>query len=403
MIFPNMPRFLREGDKITLATKISNLTDELLDGTAQLLLFDALTMKPIDALFFNQNNSKSFTCGKKGSTQVSFDIQVPFGIQAVVYRITAQSGNFSDGEENALPVLTNRMLVTETLPLPIRGGKSKDFIFEKLKNNKSKTLTNHSLTLEITSNPVWYAIQALPYLMEYPYECAEQTFSRLYANALATQIANSNPEIKKVFDTWKNTPAELSNLEKNQEVKNILLEETPWVRDAQDETQRKKRIGILFDLELMSNQYAVTLEKLKEMQLSDGGFSWFKGARESDIYITQHIVAGFGKLDHLKVEKVRNDATLWTMLRKAVAFLDADLAKRYNYLVENKNNIHEYQRFSPIDAHYFYARSFFKDIPIAKESKIAFDFYAENIAKFWVGQTYYDKWLICFGLTSFWK
>ena len=127
------------------------MTDELLDGTAQLLLFDALTMKPIDVLFFNQNNSKSFTCGKKGSTQVSFDIQVPFGIQAVVYRITAQSGNFSDGEENALPVLTNRMLVTETLPLPIRGGKSKDFIFEKLKNNKSKTLTNHSLTLEITA------------------------------------------------------------------------------------------------------------------------------------------------------------------------------------------------------------------------------------------------------------
>jgi len=88
-----------------------------------------------------------------------------------------------------VPVLTNRMLVTETMPLPVRSKETKHFTMDKLVNNKSTTLSNYKLSLEFTSNPAWYAIQALPYLMEYPYECVEQVFSRYYANSIATFIA----------------------------------------------------------------------------------------------------------------------------------------------------------------------------------------------------------------------
>src|SRR5690606_3730889 len=158
----------------------------------------------------------------------------------VKYKVIAKAGNFSDGMQNALPVLSNRTLVTETMPMWVRSGQSKTFVLEKLKNNTSKTLEHHRLTLEITSNPAWYAVQALPYLMEYPYECNEQTFARLYANALASHVANSNPRIKEVFQQWKSlksSDALLSNLEKNQELKSLLIQETPWLRDAQSEAE----------------------------------------------------------------------------------------------------------------------------------------------------------------------
>src|SRR5690606_1797001 len=130
-------------------------------------------------------------------------IKIPEGTQALTYRVVAKAGAFSDGEEMVIPVVTNRTMVTETLPLPIRGHQQKTFNSHKLKDNQSSTLKHFKYTLEFTSNPAWYAIQALPYLMEYPYECTEQIFSRYYANSIATHIANSNPQIKKVFDAWK--------------------------------------------------------------------------------------------------------------------------------------------------------------------------------------------------------
>ena len=200
MIMPNPPRFLREGDEIYFTAKVSNLSDSSLSGSATLQLFDAFTMKPIDALFENSDNIKSFTAEKGMSEGLSWRLKVPLGqVDAIVYRVIAKSGKFSDGEENALPILTNRMLVTETLPLPVKGHETKTFLLKKLMENKSSTLQNYNLTLEFTANPAWYAIQALPYMMEYPYECIEQVFNRFYANSIATHIANSSPKIKKII------------------------------------------------------------------------------------------------------------------------------------------------------------------------------------------------------------
>ncbi|EPR73104.1 hypothetical protein ADIWIN_1885 [Winogradskyella psychrotolerans RS-3] len=239
MVIPNAPRFLREGDEITISTKIANLTDNELSGVAQLILTDAVTGKSIDTELSNSNNTSNFIVDAKGNTQVSWSLNIPKNIQAVQYKVIAKAGDFSDGEQNALPVLSNRMLVTETLPMWIRSNQTKTFTLDKLKNNTSTTLSHHKLTLEMTSNPAWYAVQALPYLMEYPYECNEQTFSRYYANALAQHIVKSNPKIEAVFNQWKSTDALLSNLEKNQELKSLLIQETPWLRDAESETEQK--------------------------------------------------------------------------------------------------------------------------------------------------------------------
>ena len=181
----------------------------------------------------NVNVDQAFDIASKQSQSFSWRLQIPDGMGFLTYKAVGSTGRLSDGEEGYLPVLSRRILVTESLPLPIRGATTKDFNFTKLlESGGSDSLRHQSLTVQMVSNPAWYAVLALPYLMEYPYECTEQTFNRLYANALARHIANADPKIRRVFDQWKGTEALDSPLEKNQDLKAVMLEETPWVRDS---------------------------------------------------------------------------------------------------------------------------------------------------------------------------
>jgi len=405
MVVPNQPRFFRENDKMKFSAKISSLVDKELSGQAQLQFFDALTMKPVDDLMKSKVQSQNFTLKPKQSTKLEWSIEIPEGLQAITYRIVAKSGAFSDGEEMVLPVVTNRMLVTETMPLPIRGKQTKTFKLDKLVNNKSTTLRHQRYTLEFTSNPAWYAIQALPYLMEYPYDCVEQTFSKYYANSIASHIANSNPRIKQVFDTWKNIQPDalLSNLEKNQELKSALLEETPWVLQAKDESQRKRMVGVLFDLNRMAGEQARALDKIVKAQAPNGGFSWFPGFPE-DRYMTQHIIAGMGHLDVMGVKSVREDDKTWGMVTNAVEYLDRQIKRDYDDLKDlarqkkidlNDNHI------GYIQYHYLYIRSYFKDITIPSGTKEAFDYYLGQAKKYWLSTNMYMQGMTCLALHRF--
>ena len=181
------------------------MTKENKTGNAILLLYDAATNNPIDAVTLNQNNIKPYSCGSKQSVIVSWTITIPEGIQGLRYKVIAKSGNISDGEENILPVLSNKILVTESIPIWVRGNTKREFTFTNLKNNTSTSLQNQALAVEYTSNPVWIALQSLPYLMNYPYECAEQTFAKYYGNCIAENILNQNPKVAALFDKWKNT------------------------------------------------------------------------------------------------------------------------------------------------------------------------------------------------------
>jgi len=405
MVVPNPPRFFRESDKITFSAKITNLSEKDLSGSAQLELFDAMTMKPVDEWLGNKTKVISFETAKGTSASVSWTLDIPFGLDAVTYRIVAKADNFSDGEENTLPVLTNRMLVTETMPLPIRSNQTKNFTLDKLANNKSTTLTNYKLTLEFTSNPAWYAIQALPYLMEYPWECAEQVFSRVYANSIATHIANSNPKIKQVFDTWaKYEPnALLSNLDKNEELKSLMLEETPWVNEAKDEGERKRRVGVLFEINRMTKELNKAIGKLAKMQYSNGGWPWFDGMPE-DRYMSQYIIEGFGHLDHLGIKNIRDDYAVWDMVVKGISYMDYMNKKDYEYLLEEAkagriklSDNHLWQ----ININYLYTRSYFKDIPIPEDNKEAFEYFKGQAEKYWLDYNRHLQGMIALGLNRY--
>lgn len=401
MVFPNAPRFLREGDKIVFSAKISNLTNNQLSGIAQLQLTNPITGKEINTDLKNTDNTRNFTVDKDGNTNVSWSLTIPTTVKAVQYKVVAKAGDFSDGEQNALPVLSNRMLVTETLPIWVRSNQTKTFTLDKLKNNTSTTLKNHKLTLEMTSNPAWYAVQALPYLIEYPYECAEQTFSRYYANTLASFIANSNPRIQEVFNSWKSSDALLSNLEKNQELKSLIIQETPWLRDAQSETEQKKRIALLFDLNTIKNQQKKSINKLKDMQFSNGGFPWFKGSKYPNAFITNYIISGFGHLNKLGVTKLDNATE--KMLTKAIKFLDGEINEQYQELLKRAAKIkaekgqkkcEEYLKQNHLGyfaLQYLYMRSFYADISLSKETQKAVDYYKNQSAVYWNDFNLYGK------------
>jgi hypothetical protein len=241
MVEPNPPRFVREGDAIEFTVKVSNQSAARQAGTVRLSFSNARTLASVEGRL---QPAGPLTSSRPGSECVSgpgqeahFDIPskelktfswrivVPDGMGFLTYKAVGSTGKLSDGEEGYLPVLSRRILVTESLPLPIRGKQTKEFQFRKLLDSgKSDALKNQSLTLQMVSRPAWYAVMALPYLMEYPHACTEQTFNRLYANALAKYIADSDPKIRRVFDLWKGTKTLDSPMEKNQDLKAVMIE-----------------------------------------------------------------------------------------------------------------------------------------------------------------------------------
>ena len=408
MIVPNAPRFLREGDTMDFSAKVVSVSDKRLRGYVTLEFLNAVNNQPVQMMVdggrdgarpVSTTGHMQYDIEPGSSQEVHFRIVVPEDVPAVTYRIIAHNTIpeevAGDGEEKTLPVLTNRMMVTESMPFYISGKGSKTFTFDKLQNSfgatdgrdgarpVSTTLKHYSLTLECTPNPVWYAIQAMPYMMEYPHDCNEQMFSRYYANALATHILKANPVIEEVFNRWQTESPEAfcSALEKNSELKQIMLEETPWVLDAQREGTNKQALASMFDFKRMSKEESATLKKLQQAQNGDGGWPWFAGGKSSD-FITRHIVAGFG---HLKALGVSTDVANRT-LRNAVSYMDEQMYQRY---LDRKKYHYTYVD----ETHYLYARSFYYD-KLSKQHQAAYDTAYNVLLSEWKSESFYTQAMI---------
>lgn len=377
MVQPNPPRFLREGDLLEFTVKVSNASDTPQTGRVRLNFTEALSAQSADRALGIRAPELDFDVPPKESRSFSWRIEVPDGLGFLTYKAVAASTRVSDGEEGCLPVLSRRIFVTESLPLPIRGPATKKFTFTSLaKSGKSDTLQHQSLTVQMVSNPAWYAVMALPFLMEFPHECSEQTFNRFYANTLARFIANADPRIRRVFEQWKNTPALDSPLEKNQDLKSVLIQETPWLRQAQSESQARRNVGLLFDENRLTYETSQALRKLTEMQLGDGLWPWFPGGRGNE-YITLYIVTGFGRLRHLGA-----DPQIQPALR-AIGRLDTWMEERYREILRHSDK--EAYVPSSTDALYLYGRSFFlKDRPIANPHQEAVEFFLARARQHWL-------------------
>jgi len=374
MVQPNPPRFVREADRLEFTIKVSNQSPTRQTGTVRLSFTEARSGETVNAKLGLVATDQTFALAAGESTSLSWQITIPDEIGYLNYKAVGSTGRLSDGEEGWLPVLSRRVLVTESMPLPIRGQQTKEFQFQKLlQSESSDTLSHQSLTVQMASNPSWYAVMALPYLMEYPHQCSEQVFSRLYANALARQLTQSDPRIEQIFRQWRGTPALDSPLEKNEELKSVILEETPWVRQANQESQARRNVAILFDQNRLDEETRRAVQQLSVMQLSDGLWPWFPGGRGNE-YITLYITTGFGRMRHLGIE-VDMTAAIRSLTR-----LDAWSSEIYSSIKDRDRN-----RLSPLIALYLYGRSFFmRDVPVAPEHQVAFEYWQQQARQHWL-------------------
>lgn len=329
MLQPNMPRFVRVGDKANIAASLMNLSDKGVKGIVRMELFNPETEK----VFYSQKQKFDVKGGETGHVNFTFEVSDKYAVMAC--RMVADGDTFSDGEQRYIPVLTDKQWVTETVPLNVNGEGAHTFSLENLFNKHSKTASEQRLTVEFTAHPAWYAVQALPVVAHPQNEDALSWATAYYAHSLAAYIVKENPRIKQVFDSWKaqggTKETFMSNLQKNQELKNILLAETPWLAEATNEAEQKQRIATLFDLNTMNSQLAVSVEKLGELQNADGAWSWYKGMQGSR-YVTTQVMEMLVRLNALTHQDA--DSRMQPMIQKGFEYLGKQAAEEYKSMKE---------------------------------------------------------------------
>ncbi len=403
MITANAPRFLREGDTIRVQARINNLSGKPLNVTASLMVLNALTGQPVSQSLIQSSLQTTATVAAGQGQAVGWTLVIPSGLDAVTCRFSAQAGSFTDGEEFTLPILPNRMLVTDSKPFWVNGAETRTVKLSEL-TSLNRPAQHERLTVEVTSNPSWYALQSLPYLMEQRYESSEQLFSRLYANTLAAYIVGSKPAFRQVISEWQKNPPK-SPLATNEELKAVALENSPWLASARSETERQAQLGQLLDANRMENEQRRAFTKLEQLQTPDGGFRWFSGM-EPDLSMTLHILSGFGHLAKLDQSagavQFPDDlrSSVADMQANAIRYVDAEMKRR----VEDQKKADAQKKGKIIGPRYFsatqylYARSFYRDKPVDK-SLLAY--LTAQVVADWTSQSLQGQALAAMALNRF--
>ena len=322
MVQPHVPRFLYEGDKCDFTAKVSNSGDEPLEVVVTL---ETHLNPPCEGgLEAPRCQSTTISVGANSSTSVSFPIVAPAGTDYLTYRITAESLRYSDGEQARITVLPRRTLMTETMALYINGTEKRESIFDALKENHSETLEHKSLTLDIVSNPIWYAIEALSPLCKEENPSNERLFHRYYAATMGSYLIDRYPEVEGHSDFFR--------------------------RDS---------------LATLRNDL---LNRLATNQSADGGWAWMNGF-DSDRYTTLLIIKGLGELEGMGCISIAQNDTLYTMVKRGISYLDANYHASYKRMTRKPTTLDSYTLY------YLYTRSMFPEIPFGETPSIAYDHY----------------------------
>lgn len=384
MIVPNMPRFVRVGDDSSIAASIMNLSDKDITGNVTFELFDPVTEKVVTS------QQQPFAVKAGATVAATFSFAADGAYSLLACRMVADGGMFSDGEQRLLPVLSDKVQVTETKAIQVRGEETRKFSLKDLFNNQSSTATDRRLTVEFTGNPAWYAVQALPTLNNPANDNAISWAATYYANSLASYIMKSQPRIKAVFDSWKlqNKTKETlwSNLQKNQELKNILLQESPWVMEAKTEAEQKERLGMLFDLNTISGNNSVAISKLQALQ-KDGSWSWYAGMGGSR-YVTQFVLESFAKLSRLTGETLPDNVQ--RMQKSAFVYLHAEVLNEYNSTMERLKEGGKDTGINDMTLDYLYLCALASE-PIPAANKQAYSYYLKKVQESIAQQTIRQK------------
>lgn len=382
MVMPNFPRFFREHDTIIISAKITNMTTSAKTGIASLLFTDPATGKSIEILA-NNPSIKNFTIAPSANTEINWKVIIPESTEFIQYKIVAKAGKYSDGEESVVPVVSNKLMINEAIPLWVREHSEKEFRFDNLAN-PSPTLQNYKLTFEYATNPVWIALRSLPYLIEFEHECSEQTFARYYATIMAAHIMKENPNISDVLNAWNITEDNKTNVISD-------LKGSPWNNKIKSDAELKKDLAQYFDAEYMRKTSVANIRKLKNMQNESGAFPWFNGGPDN-VFITSHIVAGLGQIAPLTV-----DDDYLEILKEAIGYLDENLTN------SGKLSTHVFQYCNQcLSLHNIYARSYhLKNFPASKTLLATMNNQLNIIENDWLSLTNYEKATLAIVLNRF--
>lgn len=330
----SLPRFVRKGDKCTFATTITNNEEEeahhgmktswtnLKEGEVSIIIKDVATEKVL------LQQTRPFQVAGQTSKVEEWSFDVPAGVAAIEVKMVGKSGTFSDGEVHQLPVLADGTHVVKSKSMHVRGGEKKDFSIPY----NEKEMKDAELTVEYTDNAVWQALMALPSVKDAKYDCATELITTVYVNQMAQHIANIYPEIPSVVEEWKKEGIHATSpLEQNQELKNVLMQQTPWMCEAKDESEQRAKIVELYDKDRIAKANNDAISKLQKLQHADGGFAWFSDFKPSEyvtVYVAKYLVdmREYGVLPK-ECEK---------MLKNAVKYIDNALAEAYKNEIEKK-------------------------------------------------------------------
>ena len=375
MLTPNLPRFVRTGDRTHVAATVANLSDRPVKGVVHMTLFDPLTERVLTT------QKVRFRTEAGGRQVVDFAFEADGRLSLLGIRLVADGGAFSDGEQQLLPVLSDRVAVTETLPFTLQGGQKRNYALDSLFNHRSPTATRRHLTLELTGNPAWLAVQALPSLSLPTTDNAVAWATAFYANSLAASIVGSQPRLQAVIERWKQAgngkESFLSRLEQNQELKNILLDESPWVMEATDEADRKARLSTLFDVNQLANRLASSLTSLQKLQEADGSWCWYKGM-PGHRQLTGYITALLLRLPQLTGEAP--SAEQLALCRKAFGYLHRQAREEYLRLRKMEKKGHRDALLSDAACHYLYLIALGQE-KVPGENKAAYTYFLDKVGQ----------------------
>ncbi|MBR6757983.1 MAG: hypothetical protein IKM35_05870 [Bacteroidaceae bacterium] len=354
MVSPNMPRFVRQGDRVVLSMDVQNMTDKALNGQAELTLYNPQDERVITSF------KRAVAIEAKGASTLRFEIDVPHDISLLGVRVGASTAMYSDGEQHVIAVLPATQLMTEAHPFYISPSiTDTTIVFTAMQQNMQRpSVDNYRVTLEYCDNPAWYAVTALPPLVQPSDESATAWMASLYANTVAGGIVRQNPLIASVMHEWLDAHdnTELTSpLMKNEELKQIVLSQTPWLLDATNNTQQMHQIASLLDSAKIVELSRMAVDHLDELQCDNGGWSWFKNMPAS-YWMTLNILNGLSRLESWG--ETSNDEAIARMELDGLRYIDSE------YMSLNKQTSSD---ISYLDLCYLYVRSFYANVPMSQE------------------------------------
>lgn len=346
MVLPNVPRFVRSGDKVSISARLFNTSEKDVTGTARLSLLNPEDEKEVYHQTFKYNVKK----GETSAVSFTFDMDKIDNDGLLICRVVASGRGYSDGEQHYLAVMPDRELVTNTKAFTWDGAGEHTIDLKQMFAVNDK---DNKLTVEYTDNPAWLILQTLPIIAETNENNALSLAAAYYAGSLGRNIVESVPDFKRVLDLWRQESGDetslMSSLQKNEELKSVVLSETPWLMDAEKEADQKRLLTGFFDESAMEYRLNDVLTKLKKLQNGDGSFSWWPGMG-GNVYMTSTVAEMLVRLNAM----IGADKETTGMLTSAIDYLGKKMAVEVENLKKAESKGEKNLRPSELAVTYLY-------------------------------------------------